>query len=137
MKTLAPGDVKLLFSDDDFEILGILREHFTAQGYDVTEANDGEEALELAFRDKPHAMVLDVMMPRLNGWEVVKHLRERPDFDDVGIVMLTAIGPNLNALTSPLYGADTHVDKPFDLEDVNAAVLQVLRERAKIEVAAE
>ncbi len=132
MKTLAPAEVKLLFADDDWEILGILREHFSQRGFDVTEANDGEEALELAFKDRPHAMVLDVMMPRLNGWEVVKHLRERTDFDNVGVVMLTAIGPNLNALTSPLYGADTHVDKPFDLADVEAAVHQVLKERSGI-----
>ncbi len=132
MPTRARKDVKILCSDDDFEILEILKSHFRSRGFDVEEANNGEEALEQAFTFRPDAMVLDVMMPRLNGWEVARHLRERDDFDKTGIVMLTAIGPNLNALTSPLYGADAHVDKPFELEDVEAAVERVLAERAGI-----
>ena len=132
MASRSRQDIRLLLSDDDFEILAILRSHFSARGYEVIEADDGEQALETALVEKPHAMVLDVMMPKLNGWEVAKHLRTRDDFNKTGIVMLTAIGPNLNQLTSPLYGADAHVDKPFELEEVEAAVERVLLERGGI-----
>jgi two-component system OmpR family response regulator/two-component system alkaline phosphatase synthesis response regulator PhoP len=79
-------------------------------------------------------MVLDVMMPKLNGWEVCKYVRSKEAFNDVGIVMLTAIGPRLNELTSPLYGADEHLDKPFDLDELEALIEKVLLDRHGITV---
>ena len=107
----------VLIADDDLEILRIIRKRLSKE-FRVVEAHNGAEALTLALEESPDMIVLDVMMPELNGWEVAKHLRKKPEFDKIGIVMLTAIGPTLNELTSPLYGADAQLDKPFDLDEL-------------------
>ena len=127
--------VTILLADDDLDILRITRTRLSKRGFTILEAHDGEEALELALSEHPHMMVLDVMMPKLNGWEVCKYLRERDAYDDIGVLMLTAIGPSLNELTSPLYGADEHLDKPFDLGELDAAVTRILAKRCNIDAA--
>ena len=127
--TLPRSRVKLLLADDDLEILSIMRKRLSTRGYELVEANNGDEALELALSERPHCIVLDVMMPKRNGWEVCKYLRDRDEHRDIGIVMLTAIGPKLNELTSPLYGADEYLDKPFDLDVLEATIEKVLRSR--------
>jgi len=130
--TVKRSQVKLLLADDDMEILRIMRKRLSKRGYQLIEAHNGEEALQLALSDHPNLIVLDVMMPRLNGWEVCKYLRDRDAYSRIGIVMLTAIGPKLNELTSPLYGADEYLDKPFDLVTLEAAIERVLGERCDL-----
>lgn len=71
------------------------------------------------------------MMLGKNGWEVAKELRSTDEFSNLGIVMLTAIGEKVNEMTSPLYGADAYVDKPFDFADLETKIKDVLAERAK------
>ena len=110
--------IHVLVAEDDLEIAAIVRKALTAAGYRIALTYDGEEALRSALAHKPDLVVLDVMMPQMNGWEVCKALRARPEFADVGILMLTAIGPNLNEMTAPLYGADDHLDKPFLIDDL-------------------
>ncbi len=127
--TVERGQVKLLIADDDMEILRIMRKRLSKRGYQLLEASNGEEALQTALQEQPNLIVLDVMMPRLNGWEVCKYLRDRDAYSNIGIVMLTAIGPKLNELTSPLYGADEYLDKPFDLGTLEESIERVLAER--------
>jgi DNA-binding response OmpR family regulator len=110
--------IHVLVAEDDLEISGILRKALTSAGYRIAMTYDGEEALRAALAHKPDLVVLDVMMPQMNGWEVCKAMRARPEFQDVGILMLTAIGPNLNEMTAPLYGADDHLDKPFLIDEL-------------------
>ena len=110
--------IHVLIAEDDLEIAGMLRKAMSAEGYRITLTYDGEEALRAALTQKPDLVLLDVMMPQMNGWEVCKSLRARPDFNDVGILMLTAIGPNLNEMTAPLYGADDYLDKPFMIPEL-------------------
>ena len=93
---------------------------------EVIEANNGAEALEKALSLKPDCVVLDVMMPELNGWEVAKTIRSHSEFDHTGILMVTAIGETLNDMTSELYGADGHVNKPFDLGEVLTKVEEII-----------
>ena len=131
-ETQDSSQVKILLADDDLEILRITRTRLSKRGFTIIEAHDGEEALELAMAEHPHMVVLDVMMPKLNGWEVCKYLRARDSYNDVGVLMLTAIGPSLNELTSPLYGADEHLDKPFDLDELDAAVERILEKRRNV-----
>jgi len=128
------SEITLLLADDTFEILSMVKKRFESRGYNIVEANNGEEALEQALTEHPHLMVLDVMMPKMNGWEVCKYIRSKESLNDVGIIMLTAIGPTLNELTSPLYGADAHLDKPFDLDELEALVEKVLLDRHEITV---
>ena len=110
--------LNLLVAEDDLEIADMLRTTLSGHGYPVRLVHDGQDALETAVAERPDLIILDVMMPEMNGWEVCKALRARPEFGDVGILMLTAIGPNLNEMTAPLYGADDHLDKPFIIEEL-------------------
>ena len=108
----------VLCADDDLEILGLVVRQVKTMGASVLEASDGEEALRVAKAEKPDLIVLDVMMPGMSGWEVCRAVREDADLAGVGVLMLTGIGERLNEMTSPLYGADGYLDKPFDLDDL-------------------
>ncbi|MEM7448232.1 MAG: response regulator [Myxococcota bacterium] len=124
------GDrLKILVADDDFEILGLLVRHLEKRDVQILEASDGEEALALTKREKPSLVILDVMMPAMSGWEVCRAIREDVDLQDIGVLMLTGIGERLNEMTSPLYGADGHLDKPFDLGDLDEKVEELLSKR--------
>jgi DNA-binding response OmpR family regulator len=121
----------ILIADDDPEILTMLGIRLSKKGYQVLEAVDGNQTLNLAHKHHPDLVLLDVMMPGRNGWEVAKELRADQAFSNVGIVMLTAIGEKVNEMTSPLYGADAYVDKPFDFSDLEKKIKDVLTARAQ------
>ncbi|MEM6958445.1 MAG: response regulator [Myxococcota bacterium] len=116
----------VLCADDDFEILAMVTRHVKGLGARVVEASDGEEALRLARREKPNLIILDVMMPGMSGWEVCRAVRDDDALKETGVLMLTGIGERLNEMTSPLYGADGFLDKPFDLDDLDAAIRTIL-----------
>lgn len=122
--------MKILVVDDDINQIRLIKERFTRQGHQVLEAINGEEGLEVAMAEMPDAVLLDVMMPVMNGWELCKFLRNKREFNRTVIIMLTAIGPNLNEMTSPLYGADDFVDKPFlfsELEEKLSRAIEMRR----------
>ena len=119
----------ILIADDDPEILTMLGIRLSKKGFSVLEAVDGTQTVELARKHKPDLVLLDVMMPGMNGWEVAKALRSDDTFANVGIVMLTAIGEKVNEMTSPLYGADAFVDKPFDFADLESRIRKVIESR--------
>tara|TARA_B100001750_G_scaffold154405_1_gene123885 strand:- start:241 stop:627 length:387 start_codon:yes stop_codon:yes gene_type:complete len=120
----------VLCADDDLEILSLVTRHVRSLGATVLEASDGEEALATAKREKPDLIVLDVMMPGMSGWEVCRAIREDESLNDTGVLMLTGIGERLNEMTSPLYGADDFLDKPFELEDLDTKLETVLEKRS-------
>jgi DNA-binding response OmpR family regulator len=121
----------ILVADDDPQILTMLGIRLAKKGYQILEAVDGLQTIAMARQHHPDLVLLDVMMPGKNGWEVAKELRSDDQLRNVGIVMLTAIGEKVNELTSPLYGADAFVDKPFDFADLEAKIKTVLAERAQ------
>jgi DNA-binding response OmpR family regulator len=121
------GNRTILVVDDDPEIVNMLSLRLGKRGYRVISASDGNAALAAAHRERPDLVVLDVMMPGKTGWEVARTLRHDPTCSGVKIVMLTAIGEQVNEMTSPLYGADAHIDKPFEF-DVLERTLQELLE---------
>src|SRR5690554_2230886 len=121
----------ILLADDNYEIRKLLRAHFETMDCDLIEGENGAEALEQILVHQPNLVILDVMMPELNGWEVAKYVREHEDaLPGVGIIILTAIGATNNELTSPLFGADDYIDKPFDLDELDFKARKVLSERA-------
>ncbi|MCC7383853.1 MAG: response regulator [Deltaproteobacteria bacterium] len=122
----SPKDVHLLVVDDEPEVLNLLVPFLRKRGYTVSEAEDGDQALEKILTDRPNVVLLDVMMPGLNGWEISQYVRDRPELDPVRIIMATGIGEEMNAATAPLYGADAFIDKPFRLEDVERTLRDVL-----------
>jgi len=120
---------KILVADDDLEILALVARHLSSLPAEIVEASDGEEALRLARRERPTLVVLDVMMPGMSGWEVCRAIREDESLGGTGVIMLTGIGERLNEMTSPLYGADGFLDKPFELDDLTDKVREVLAGR--------
>ena len=114
-------------ADDDVEIRMILNRTVRALDCDVMQAEDGEQALELIIENQPDLVILDVMMPNISGWEVCKYIRSNPRLEKTPVVMLTAIGKTVNEMTSPLYGADVYLDKPFDIDEVEGVGSRLLK----------
>ncbi len=117
----------ILVVDDDPEIVSMLSTRLTKRGYNVSTAADGHRALELAKRERPDIVLLDVMMPGKSGWEVARALKQDPVTQGIKIVMVTAIGESVNELTSPLYGADAHLDKPFEFEKLEKIIASLVK----------
>jgi DNA-binding response OmpR family regulator len=112
---MRPSRLRILIADDDRDLAELYRLSLNKLGYsDVLVANNGEEAIVKTLEHRPDLVVLDVMMPILNGWEVCKQIKSNPSLEGTRVIMLTGIGPSLNELTSPIYGADAYLDKPVD-----------------------
>jgi DNA-binding response OmpR family regulator len=123
---MSKAPARILVVDDDPEIVSMLNTRLTKRGYTVSTANDGHRALELAKRELPEVLLLDVMMPGKSGWEVARALKQDPTTQAIKIVMVTAIGTSVNEATSPLYGADAYVDKPFEFEQLERVIATLL-----------
>jgi DNA-binding response OmpR family regulator len=124
----------VLVADDEPSMLELVARHLKTMDnpkLDVIQASDGEEALRLAREKLPDLVVLDVMMPGMSGWEVCRKIREDVSLAHTGVLMLTGIGVNLNEMTSPLYGADAYIDKPFDFNELDEKVKETLSARAE------
>ena len=118
----------IMLADDDIEIRRILVRALNDLDAEILEASDGEEALETIIQRQPDLVILDVMMPTLSGWELCKYIRSKPNLEHIAVLMLTAIGRTVNEMTSPLYGADAYMDKPFDIQEVLETVNNLLTE---------
>ena len=119
----------LLLADDDPELIGILVKRLQDLECDILTASDGQSALDTIRSERPDAVVLDVMMPGMNGWEVCKAIKSDEALADTPVMMLTGIGESLNEITSPLYGADEHVDKPFNFSELLFKIRRMLASR--------
>ena len=115
---------KILVVDDDTNICELLRLYLMKEGYAVTIANDGEDALAKYSQVKPDMVLLDVMMPRLDGWETCRRIRK---LGDTPVIMLTAKGETFDKVLGLELGADDYVVKPFDSKEVVARIKAVLR----------
>jgi DNA-binding response OmpR family regulator len=123
----------VLVADDEPTMLELVARHLRGLEHpamEVIEASDGSEAWRLASERLPDLVVLDVMMPGMSGWEVCRKIRQDAALAHTGVLMLTGIGVSLNETTSPLFGADDYIDKPFDFETLDEKVLAILRRRA-------
>ena len=114
----------ILAVDDDAHILQIIKWELTSQGCQVITSRSGEEALEIAREQRPDLVVLDVMMPKLNGLEVLRRLRER---SSVPVILLTAKNRDQDKIGALDTGADDYVTKPFSPEELSARVKAILR----------
>ena len=122
---------KILIVDDDSNICELLRMYLEKDGFDTNIAYDGEHALELVARYNPDLILLDIMMPRLDGWQVCREVRKT---SEVPIIMLTAKGEVFDKILGLELGADDYISKPFDAKEVLARIKAVLRrsmEKAK------
>lgn len=121
---------RILIADDDPELVGILMKRLQNLDCDIITASDGSEALELTRKHRPDIVILDVMMPNMNGWEVCKAIRRDESIARTGVIMLTGIGESLNDMTSPLYGADEHLNKPFNFAELTLKIKRLLAEQS-------
>jgi two-component system response regulator MprA len=117
--------VRILVVDDDRAVRESLRRSLSFNGYSVVLAHDGVEALDMISSDRPDALVLDVMMPRLDGLEVCRHLRSTGD--DLPILVLTARDSVSERVAGLDAGADDYLPKPFALEELLARMRALLR----------
>jgi DNA-binding response OmpR family regulator len=124
-----PSKAVVLVADDEPSMLSLIAQHVKTLGHDVHIAHDGEEAWDKVQKHQPDLVLLDVMMPAMSGWEVCRKVREDANLDRVGVIMITGIGETLNELTSPLFGADAYLDKPFELVDLDRSIREVLVKR--------
>lgn len=117
-------DTKVLIVDDDRNICELLRLYLQKDGFDTEIANDGSEAVELQKKYNPDIILLDVMMPKLDGWQVCREIRKT---SDVPIIMITAKGEVFDKILGLELGADDYISKPFDTKEVIARIKAVLR----------
>ena len=115
---------RILVAEDEAPLRDFVSRNLRARGYTVYEASNGLEALALWERESPHLLVLDVMMPRMDGLEVCRHIRER---STVPIVVLTALDAESDKVTALDLGADDYLTKPFGVEELLARVRAALR----------
>jgi two-component system KDP operon response regulator KdpE len=115
---------KILLIEDEDDIVRLLEFRFQQEGYEVLSAANGVDGLRVLQQEHPHLVVLDVMMPRMNGWETCRRIRE---YSDVPIIMLTALGQEADMVRGLELGADDYVTKPFSLAEVIARVRAALR----------
>lgn len=115
---------KILIVDDDTNICELLRLYIEKEGYSTAIAHDGIQALEAFNREQPNLVLLDIMMPKLDGWQVCREIRKT---SDCPIIMITAKGEVFDKILGLELGADDYVVKPFEAKEVVARVRAVLR----------
>ena len=115
---------KILVADDDLNICELLRLYLEKEGFEVVMAHDGEEAVAKFESEKPSLILLDIMMPKLDGWQVCRQIRQK---SDCPIIMLTAKGETFDKVLGLELGADDYVVKPFDTKEIVARIKAVLR----------
>ena len=115
---------KILVVDDDTNISELLRLYLEKDGYSVITCTDGQQAIELEKSEKPDLMLLDIMLPKFDGWQVCREVRKT---SDVPIIMITAKSETFDKILGLELGADDYVSKPFDAKEVVARVKAVLR----------
>lgn len=125
----------LLVIEDERDIVEILEYNFQREGYTVLSATNGEKGLELARSKRPAAIILDLMLPGLDGIEVAKRLRQDPNTREIAIIMLTAKSEESDVILGLGVGADDYVCKPFKLKELIARVKAVLRRGPIVEEA--
>jgi len=116
--------VRIITADDDPQLLRLIARNLEFEGYDVTTASDGAIALEQVERLAPDLVLLDVMMPRMDGFSVCQRVRE---FSAVPIILITARGQDQDKVKGLDLGADDYLTKPFSVEELLARVRAVLR----------
>ncbi len=117
--------LKILVCDDERHIVRLIQVNLERQGYQVVTAYDGKEGLEKIRAEKPNLVVLDVMMPYMDGFEVLKSLRREPETENLPVIMLTAKAQDKDVFEGYHYGADMYLTKPFNPMELVAFVKRI------------
>ncbi len=121
----------ILVVEDDEEIVGLLKLNLENQGYRVVTAEEGHKALKLARETKPDLILLDIMLPGMDGYEICRNLRASDELQHIPVIMLTARGEELDVVLGLEMGADDYVTKPFSVRELMSRVKAHLRRNGK------
>ena len=122
---------KILIVDDEQDILELVRYNLSKEGYQTVCAATGEEAIKINSEQRPDLIVLDLMLPGIDGLEVTKHIRNTNEEENTPIVMLTAKGEEADVVTGLELGANDYISKPFSPRELIARIRAILRRRRK------
>ncbi|MEQ8170527.1 MAG: response regulator [Candidatus Eremiobacterota bacterium] len=123
--------LKVILIDDDKELLELLEEYLTNNDMEVYKANCGEKALEMIKEDRFDIAILDVMMPKMNGLEVLKKINN--EYNYLPVIMLTAKGDEVDRILGLEMGADDYIPKPFNPRELLARIKAVIRRKEKVD----
>ena len=126
------SDIKILCVDDEPDILEILKYNLSNEGYNVSTAADGKSAIEMAYNIRPSLIIMDVMMPNMDGIEACEKLRSDDKFNDTIIMFLTARGEDYSHVAAYDAGADDYVTKPVKPKVLVSKVKGLLRRLKKV-----
>ena len=118
---------KILIVDDEEHIIELLKFNLLNAGYDVFVANNGIDAVKIARAEKPNLLLLDLMLPGIDGFDVCKEIKRDAEMKKTSIIMLTAKGEELDKILGLELGADDYITKPFSVRELLARVKAVLR----------
>ncbi|MBN1822799.1 MAG: response regulator [Endomicrobiales bacterium] len=121
---------RVLLADDEDDIRHILKRYLELDGYEVTTAIDGKDALEKAVSNRYDLLILDVMMPVMNGWEVSKKLKADPERKNIPIIILTARTQSIDSMMSYECGADEYATKPFEYPELSQTIKKLIEQYA-------
>ncbi|MBD2138383.1 response regulator transcription factor [Anabaena sp. FACHB-1237] len=128
---MAMGDLTILVVDDDFGTRLSISDYLELSGYHVITANNGEDALLMVEKYHPDLIVTDIMMPKMNGYELVRRVRQQSMFKLLPVILLTARTETQERILGYQSGCDLYLPKPFELEEISAAIRNLL-ERSQI-----
>ncbi|MDP4725982.1 MAG: response regulator [Desulfobacterales bacterium] len=117
---------KVLIVDDEPSIIVPLQFLMDQNGYETSVAFSGEEAMETVAASHPNLILLDIMLPIIDGFEVCQRVRENPEWNDIRIILLTAMGSEANIAKGLALGADAYITKPFSNSEVIAKVKELI-----------
>jgi len=126
-KLVGMPEVRILIVDDDPWILRMVSTLLEKRGYGIFTAEDGEDGVLKADQSKPDLIITDVMMPRMDGWQMVRALRSRPDLAFIPVIFLTALGGEEDRIKGFRLGADDYLAKPFRFEELDLRVHNALK----------
>lgn len=121
----------ILIVDDEEDIIELIKYNLKAEGYSILTAQTGEQAIKIAKQSGPDLMVLDLMLPGMDGFEVTRYLRSHEETQDMPIVILTAKGEESDIITGLELGANDYISKPFSPKVLTARIRSILRRRRK------
>jgi len=122
---------KILIVEDNPASLRLLRMALRAQDYILLEATDGEEALDMAMREKPNLIIMDIQLPKMNGLEVTGRLRQMPAFSHIPVIAITAYAMKGDKEKAIEAGCDAYLSKPIDTRQLPGVIAEMLQQRPK------
>jgi two-component system alkaline phosphatase synthesis response regulator PhoP len=114
--------IRVLVVDDEEDVIYVVKNHLLLHGFEVVTANDGFKGMTLAMKYRPDIIILDVMMPKMSGFQVCANLRKLPEFEETPIIFLTAKDTPQDEAWGVRSGASRYMTKPFDTRELTATI---------------